>query len=131
MGFIDRLKEQFREDAGLDKVLKLEYLGGHPKITGKEVKIKKGKEPKQLIINRTAVNVTEIEWQEKHERSGGKAAAGAIIGGLATGGLGAIAGAAIGGRKQDKSTAVIIFEEGYKMYVRCGQNEFKELTGML
>ncbi len=42
--------------------------------------------------------------EEKHTRSAGKAAAGAIVGGVLTGGLGAIAGAAIGGRKKDDSS---------------------------
>ncbi|MBM7600355.1 hypothetical protein JOC34_002746 [Virgibacillus halotolerans] len=41
--------------------------------------------------------------EEKHTRSAGKAAAGAIVGGVLTGGLGAIAGAAIGGKKKDDS----------------------------
>ncbi len=47
--------------------------------------------------------------EEAHTRSAGKAAAGAIAGGLLTGGVGAIAGAAIGGRKKDKSTFFIDF----------------------
>ncbi|MBS4193466.1 hypothetical protein [Lederbergia citri] len=42
--------------------------------------------------------------EERHTRSAGKAAAGAIIGGVLTGGLGAIAGAAIGGRRKDDSS---------------------------
>lgn len=49
--------------------------------------------------------------EEKHTRSAGKAAAGAIIGGVLTGGLGAIAGAAIGGRKKDDSTFWIDFAD--------------------
>lgn len=48
---------------------------------------------------------------EKHTRSAGKAAAGAIIGGVATGGVGAIVGAAIGGRKKDDSTFWIDFAD--------------------
>ena len=47
--------------------------------------------------------------EEKHTRSAGKAAAGAIVGGVLTGGIGAIAGAAIGGRKKDDSTSWIDF----------------------
>lgn len=47
--------------------------------------------------------------EEKHTRSAGKAAAGAIIGGALTGGVGAVAGAAIGGRKRDASTFWIDF----------------------
>src|SRR5690625_6657978 len=48
---------------------------------------------------------------EKHTRSAGKAAAGAIVGGVLTGGVGAIAGAAIGGRKKDDSTFWIDFAD--------------------
>lgn len=45
-----------------------------------------------------------IDKNINHERSVGKAAAGAIVGGVLTGGIGAIAGAAIGGRKKESST---------------------------
>lgn len=48
---------------------------------------------------------------EKHTRSAGKAAAGAIVGGILTGGVGAVAGAAIGGRKKDESTFWIDFAD--------------------
>lgn len=44
-----------------------------------------------------------VHKEERHSRSAGKAAAGAVVGGLLTGGLGAIAGAAVGGRKKDDS----------------------------
>lgn len=49
--------------------------------------------------------------EEKHTRSAGKAAAGAIVGGVLTGGLGAIAGAAIGGRKKDDSIFFLDFAD--------------------
>lgn len=49
--------------------------------------------------------------EEKHTRSAGKAAAGALIGGALTGGAGAIVGAAIGGRKKDDSTFWIDFAD--------------------
>lgn len=49
--------------------------------------------------------------EEKHTRSAGKAAAGAIIGGVLTGGIGAIAGAAIGGRKKDNSVFFLDFKD--------------------
>lgn len=49
--------------------------------------------------------------EEKYTRSAGKAAAGAIIGGVLTGGIGAIAGAAIGGRKKDDSVYFIDFAD--------------------
>lgn len=43
------------------------------------------------------------------ERNIGKAAAGAIIGGVLTGGVGLIAGGAIGGMKKNTSTATLLF----------------------
>lgn len=49
--------------------------------------------------------------EEKHTRSVGKAAAGTIVGGVLTGGIGAVAGAAIGGRKKDNSTFWIDFAD--------------------
>lgn len=49
--------------------------------------------------------------EEKHTRSAGKAAAGAIVGGVLTGGIGAIAGAAIGGRKKDDSVFFLDFSD--------------------
>ena len=49
--------------------------------------------------------------EEKHTRSAGKAAAGAIVGGVLTGGIGAVAGAAIGGRKKDDSIFFLDFAD--------------------
>lgn len=49
--------------------------------------------------------------EQAHTRSGGKAAAGAIIGGALTGGVGAVIGAAIGGRKKDDSLFWIEFAD--------------------
>lgn len=51
--------------------------------------------------------VVNVEWEEAHTRSLGKAAAGAVVGGVLTGGIGLIAGAALGGRKKEDSTAVL------------------------
>lgn len=130
MGFWERAKEQFLEDSGVSKVLKLDYIGGIPGVKPKQVKIKKGGQLGMIKIDSTEYQVTTIEWEEKHTRSAGKAAAGAIVGGLLTGGIGAIAGAAIGGRKKDQSTAVIETAEGYTILVRCNPKEFAELLAM-
>lgn len=51
--------------------------------------------------------VTNVEWAEAHARSLGKAAAGAAIGGVLTGGVGLVAGAVLGGRRKEDSTAVL------------------------
>lgn len=45
-----------------------------------------------------------VHKEEKYSRNIGKAAAGAVIGGVLTGGVGAIVGGAIGGKQKDKST---------------------------
>jgi hypothetical protein len=117
-----------------EKSVVLEYLGGCPKIKGKKVKVKKGAEPNTLNIDGTEFPITSVQWQEKGERSAGKAAVGAVVGGLLTGGIGMIAGAAIGGRKKDVSTAVIGLRDGvvdYTIYLRCDHKEFQQLTSLL
>ncbi len=53
-----------------------------------------------------------VELDAETFRSGGKAAAGAIIGGVLTGGVGLIAGAAIGGRKRKSASYLIRFSDG-------------------
>ena len=45
-------------------------------------------------------------------RSAGKAAAGAIIGGVLTGGIGLLVGAAIGGRRRKEASYLIRFSDG-------------------
>lgn len=140
MGFWDKVKEemnksvqQAKEDANNPPV-KFEYLGGHPKIKGKEVKIRRGKDSQTLNIDGTNYQVTSVEWLEQGVRSAGKAAAGAIIGGVLTGGIGLVAGAAIGGRKKDVSKAVITVQDGvvnYTIYLRCEEKEFQKLTSLL
>lgn len=67
---------------------------------------------------------TGYEYGDKSQRSAGKAAAGALIGGALTGGAGAIVGAAIGGRRKDKSTAVVyLINENtgkeFEITIRC------------
>ena len=54
-------------------------------------------------------DITALSFDEKTTRSAGKTAAGAIIGGFLTGGVGLIAGAAIGARKKDASSIYIHF----------------------
>lgn len=57
-----------------------------------------------LIDNDEIVN---ISLDEKSKRSLGKAAAGAVIGGVLTGGIGLVAGGLFGGRKKDVSNVYI------------------------
>lgn len=61
-------------------------------------------------------------------RSGGKAAAGAIIGGVLTGGIGLIVGAAIGGRKRKTASYLIRLDDGgYIAFEEKDRNVIKVL----
>lgn len=148
MGFWDRLKEDMKKDMekannkaaekaskrGSGPSIKLEYIGGHPKIKPSDVFVRSGNEKYTLVIDGQEVTVTKIEWDEKGKRSAGKAAAGAVIGGVLTGGIGLLAGAAIGGRKKDNSLAVITFQDGPlegTIYFRCDSKEYSTLSALL
>jgi hypothetical protein len=54
----------------------------------------------------------DVSFNEHYKRSAGKAAAGAIIGGVLTGGLGLIAGAAFGGSRKGDHTLFITYAVG-------------------
>lgn len=120
---------------------KLEYLGGHPKlIAGKEVVVWKGDVSNKLLLQYAAgapkheIFVTKLEWDEKGQRSAGKAAAGAIIGGVLTGGIGLLAGAAIGAKKKDNSLAIITCTLGViesNIYFRASNSEYQQLAALL
>lgn len=77
---------------------------------------------------------TKIEWEQSHERSAGKAAAGAIIGSVA-GPVGTIAGAAIGGQKKDTSTALMYVtdQEGAEhiWHIKCDQKMYIQLSALV
>lgn len=71
--------------------------------------------------------------EEKHTRSAGKAAAGAIVGGVLTGGVGAIVGAAIGGRKKDDSIFFMDFadyetKQEFTVQVKQVKGHFHEIS---
>jgi hypothetical protein len=116
----------------------LEIVAGNPLVTGKKVTLSKGKTHGRLLFNVTfkvfkEFDVVGINWEENETRSAGKAAAGAIVGGLLTGGIGLLAGAAVGGRKKDKSTAVVVIEEAgrqFRLLLRCDPKEFNKLLSI-
>lgn len=124
----------------------INYKGGHPEIpyttkvimtiNSKGIQLShfnnfKKKEifiPKEKIVN--------VDLEEKTSRSAGKAAAGAIIGGVLTGGIGLLAGGALGARKKDQSKiyltinygdrdCVLILETGKKT-----DNVYSEIVGL-
>lgn len=97
---------------GADNYMHIEYLGGHPKLKSGKVLVIRSENANELIIDDKPITVTGLEWDEKGKRSLGGAATGAVVAGLLTGGIGAIAGAAVGGRKQDNSLAVVTCNDG-------------------
>lgn len=116
--------------------LRLKIVTGCKHIKGVDVYIDKGSTPGTLkfktgLFSSTTLPVAGLDWQEAATRSAGKAAAGAIIGGALTGGIGLLAGAAIGGRKKDASTAVITFEDGQRLYVKATGKDFEKLQTWL
>ncbi|WP_259544513.1 hypothetical protein MHI39_20080 [Heyndrickxia sp. FSL K6-6286] len=77
-----------------------------------------------------------IEWEESAKRSAGKAATGAIVGGVLTGGVGAIAGAAIGGRRRDNSKAFVYLinpetNEEVAIHIRCDEKQYREISSFM
>ncbi|PFP30250.1 hypothetical protein COJ96_05935 [Bacillus sp. AFS073361] len=77
-----------------------------------------------------------IEWEESATRSAGKAAGGAIIGTMVAGPLGTIAGAAIGGRKRDRSKAFVYLinpetNEEVALHIRCDEKSYREISSLM
>jgi len=106
-----------------DRLYEIEYLGGHPDwptqykinltIVSKNQNIllaQRGymNEGKRLIIDTN--EILSVDLEEKKTRSVGKVAAGAIIGGILTGGIGLLAGGALGAGRKDKSTIYITID---------------------
>lgn len=71
-------------------------------------------------------------WNQDSSRSVGKTATGAIVGGVLTGGIGALAGGAIGARKKDTSYATISLLRipdavPIQLVIKCNQKKATEL----
>lgn len=119
----------------------VDIIAGNRLVSGQKVAIIEGSERGTALFHvpakvKETFIIASIEWEEKGERSGGKAAGGAIGGALLAGPLGAIAGAAIGGRKRDASTAIITMKEigsnaEYKLHVRCTAKDYGTVSEML
>ncbi|HAR53357.1 MAG TPA: hypothetical protein DCS45_15995 [Roseovarius nubinhibens] len=75
------------------------------------------------------VSVSEID--EDKYRSAGGAAAGAIIGGVLTGGIGFLAGAAIGGRRRTESSYLIVLKDGGHVALRTKDKVLRARLGHL
>jgi hypothetical protein len=93
----------------------VEYKGGHPALTRpckvdmliddrfKEVIIREAGFLGSVSARFKASDIVEMSFDEKAKRSIGKTAAGAIIGGVLTGGIGLLVGGAIGASRKDIS----------------------------
>ena len=73
--------------------------------------------------------ITEID--EEQYRSAGGAAAWAIAGGVLTGGIGLLAGAAIGGRRRRVGTYLIVFEDGAFIAIEERRKQFVKKLNVL
>jgi len=94
---------------------KIEYKGGHSKMPkpctvdidinseGKFIKLKETGWLGTASVVIYASEILNISLAEKSKRSLGKTAAGAIIGGVLTGGIGLVAGGLFGARSKDTS----------------------------
>lgn len=117
--------------------MQLEVLKGVKGIEGKKVYISNTKEKGVLKFQAGMASralkkqVTNIEWEYKEGRSVGKTAVGAIGGGLIAGPIGLVAGAAIGAKKNEISTAVITLEEGDQLLVRISGKDYELLSSWL
>lgn len=93
----------------------IEYIGGHPFLTrprkvnvivdpiAHEVMLKEAKFVAPLSVTIKRDDIIDITYDEKSKRSIGKTAAGAVLGGVLTGGIGLIVGGAIGATRRDIS----------------------------
>lgn len=113
-----------------------EVIGGKnllPKSMGNIYTMIETKEEGIVEIKKKRYHYLGMNTNLAYKRSGGKAAAGAIVGGVLTGGLGAIAGAAIGGRRKDDSTATLDFmdietNDVFSVQVKPAKNQLKILS---
>ncbi|XJZ25930.1 hypothetical protein ACF5W4_11010 [Bacillota bacterium Lsc_1132] len=119
------------------KSIKVPIVKGIPGVTGKKVTIAKTsrdgylKFTVSLFENPKTIKIDNVFWEEQRSRNLGKAAAGAIAGGLLTGGIGLLAGAAIGGRSRDNSRAVLVTNTGEELLVQMTAKEYEEVSSWL
>ncbi|MBC9783568.1 hypothetical protein H1S01_03450 [Heliobacterium chlorum] len=98
---------------------KVKYLGGHPEL-GKamELAVMGDGDNIQLFthdfnISIPKKDIVSLTCQTIRGRSAGKAAAGALLGGILTGGIGLIAGAIIGGSVNVENVIVLTIKCGF------------------
>lgn len=101
----------------------IKYIGGLPQLTKPQtITVTVNNKLRRLIFDPgfgtpayiNFEDIDDISLDEKSSRSAGRAATGAIVGGLLTGGIGLIAGGAIGARKKNRSILYITYKKGEK-----------------
>ena len=116
---VDQLLEEQKKDLEKKKMesgFDVDYLGGYPKwstpckvnfsIDGSSIVLRKGSETFQIQKD----EILAISNEKSGHRSVGKTAAGAIFGGVLTGGIGLIVGGALGARKQNTSEVFVTYK---------------------
>ena len=116
---VDQLLEEQKKDLEKKKMASgfdVDYLGGYPKwptpckvnfsIDGSSIVLRKGSETFQIQKD----EILAISNEKSGHRSVGKTAAGAIVGGVLTGGIGLIVGGALGARKQNTSEVFVTYK---------------------
>ena len=96
----------------------VKYLIGYPGwdkprtvnlITGEDSLTIDNLHGEKVTIN--GKDILDVSFDLQSKRSGTRAATGALVGGVLTGGVGLLAGAAIGAKAKDKSALTILFNE--------------------
>ncbi|WP_078379119.1 SHOCT domain-containing protein [Sutcliffiella halmapala] len=135
MGFKRWLKEGFNDL--LKKQVKLSVISGANQIfaiNAKNITMKEVNEEGEVTFGTDKTYYfMGVDWGESSTRNVGKAAAGAIVGGVLTGGVGAVVGAAVGGKKKDNSKAIItLLEKETKrkilLHIHCDQDKLQEIS---
>lgn len=106
----------------------VEYKGGHPYMTKPckvnitvdefthEVTLKQDVFVAPMSVKLKAEDILGMSFEEKSKRSVGKTAAGAIIGGVLTGGIGLLVGGALGAMRKDISNLFITVNVGGRQH---------------
>lgn len=114
MGILDGIKKQMENQASQ---VKLHYLGGHPDISRSSLVFAKREGDKlslyrynKKLVDIPLSDIKSVKLERANSRSMGKAAGGAIIGGLIAGPAGLVAGGALGGKKKNESVIIVNIE---------------------
>jgi len=112
------LEERKRENEKkqIESGIEVEYLGGYPKwltpckvnfsIFRSRILLRKGSD----IVSIPREDIVAISNEKSGHRSVGKTAAGALVGGFLTGGIGLIVGGALGAQRKDTSEVFITYK---------------------